>query len=64
MYLIRLKCRISSCLEAAIATAKLIAEKSPVAVQTTKQSLIYSRDNTVDDGLEHIVSLLIIGAFL
>lgn len=45
-----------SSLEAAIETAKLIAQKSPVAVQTTKQSLIYSRDNTVNDGLEHIVS--------
>nr|XP_022912283.1 delta(3,5)-Delta(2,4)-dienoyl-CoA isomerase, mitochondrial-like [Onthophagus taurus] len=34
--------------------AKIIASKSPVAIQGTKRSLIYSRDHTVQDGLEHI----------
>lgn len=41
-------------LEAALKLAKLIAEKSPVAVQGTKTSLIYARDNSVEDGLEQI----------
>ena len=42
------------CLADAIALAKLIASKSPVAVTTTKQSLIYSRDHNVQAGLDHI----------
>jgi delta(3,5)-delta(2,4)-dienoyl-CoA isomerase len=33
-----------------------IAAKSPVAVQVTKRSVVYSRDHTVQDGLDHIVS--------
>lgn len=36
--------------------AKVIASKSPVAVQVTKDSLVYSRDHTVQEGLDHIVS--------
>lgn len=36
--------------------AQSIAEKSPVAVQGTKKSLVYSRDHTVQEGLDHIVS--------
>jgi delta(3,5)-delta(2,4)-dienoyl-CoA isomerase len=33
-----------------------IATKSPVAVQVTKRSIVYSRDHTVQEGLDHIVS--------
>lgn len=33
-----------------------IASKSPVGVQMTKRSIIYSRDHTVQEGLDHIVS--------
>ncbi|WAR20189.1 ECH1-like protein [Mya arenaria] len=43
-----------SVLEAALDTAKLIASKSPVAVQGTKASMVFSRDHTVQQGLEHI----------
>lgn len=43
-----------SCISAAIETAKLISEKSPVAVQTTKESLNYSRDHPVKDSLNHV----------
>lgn len=38
--------------------AKSIAEKSPVAVQGTKRSLIYSRDHSVQEGLNHVVCIL------
>lgn len=41
-------------IEAALDTASLIASKSPVAVQGTKVSMVYSRDHTVQEGLEHI----------
>lgn len=37
--------------------AKSIAEKSPVAVQGTKRSLIYSRDHSVQEGLNHVVCI-------
>lgn len=47
----------TSCLNEAIAMAVLIASKSPVAVTTTKLSLNYSRDNTVQAGLDHICLL-------
>ncbi|KAF6025376.1 ECH1 [Bugula neritina] len=43
-----------SCVEAALNTAKLIAEKSPVAVQATKESINYSRDHPVTDSLNHV----------
>ena len=33
-----------------------IATKSPVAVQGTKINLVYSRDHTVEAGLDYIVS--------
>ena len=45
------------CLQAAIALATEIAGKSPVAVTATKASLIYSRDHTVQEGLDHIATL-------
>lgn len=43
-------------LKNAIDLAEQIASKSPVAVQATKASLVYSIDHTVTEGLDHIVS--------
>jgi len=43
-------------LKGAIQMATDIATKSPVAVQVTKRSIVYSRDHTVQEGLDHIVS--------
>ncbi|KAL4237790.1 putative enoyl CoA hydratase [Mactra antiquata] len=43
-----------SLIDAALDTASLIASKSPVAVQGTKISMVYSRDHTVKEGMEHI----------
>jgi delta(3,5)-delta(2,4)-dienoyl-CoA isomerase len=40
----------------AIDICKLIASNSPVAVAVTKSSLNYSRDHSVQEGLEHIAS--------
>ncbi|KAJ2703879.1 hypothetical protein FB645_003756 [Coemansia sp. IMI 203386] len=40
-------------LEAALDTASVIASKSPVAVVSTKHLLNYSRDHTVQEGLEY-----------
>ena len=40
---------------AALETASLIASKSPVAVQGTKLSLLYSRDHSVRESLDHVV---------
>ena len=37
----------------AIAWAKLVSEKSPVAVQGTKELLAFSRDRSVEDGLRY-----------
>ena len=45
-----------SCITVALETAKHISEKSPVAVQATKESLNYSRDHPVTDSLNHVVS--------
>lgn len=45
-----------SLMKAAFEMAKSIAAMSPVAVQMTKRSLVYSRDHTVDESLEHIAS--------
>lgn len=42
--------------EAALATAALIAEKSPIAVHGTKINLNYSRDHSVAEGL-HFISV-------
>jgi delta(3,5)-delta(2,4)-dienoyl-CoA isomerase len=41
-------------LEAANKLAQLIASKSPVAINMTKKSYLYSRDHTVAEGLHHI----------
>ena len=37
-------------------TAGLIAEHSPVAIASTKANLIYSRDHSVEDGLDYILT--------
>lgn len=38
-----------------IKLAEEISKLSPVAVQGTKHNLVYSRDHTVQEGLDHIV---------
>ena len=38
------------------AIARNIASKSPLAVRGTKNMLLYSRDHTVADGLDHIAT--------
>ncbi|KAL8611961.1 hypothetical protein ACOMHN_062590 [Nucella lapillus] len=43
-------------MEGALELAKVIASKSPVAVQGSKISLNYSRDHTVRDGLNQIMT--------
>lgn len=43
-------------LEGVMNIALDIASKSPVGIQMTKRSIIYSRDHTVQEGLNHIVS--------
>lgn len=44
-----------SMLKGAIEVATDIAAKSPVAVQVTKRNIVYSRDHTVQEGLDHIL---------
>ena len=44
---------MSSCLE----LAKTIASKSPVAVQGSKNIQVFSRDHSVQEGLNYTVSL-------
>lgn len=43
-------------LEGVMNIASDIASKSPVGIQMTKRSIIYSRDHTVQEGLDHVVS--------
>lgn len=50
-------------IENSIKIASEIASKSPVAVQTCKKNLLYSQDHSVDDGLEHIVSVDYVKSF-
>jgi delta(3,5)-delta(2,4)-dienoyl-CoA isomerase len=38
------------------ALAKKISQNSPIAVTSTKKSLVYSRDHSVSDGLDHIAT--------
>lgn len=38
-----------------IELAKLIASKSPIAVQGSKINLVHSRDRTVEEGLKFMV---------
>lgn len=40
----------------AMSLASRIASSSPIAVTGTKRSLVYSRDHTVAEGLEHVAS--------
>lgn len=44
-------------MKAAMDLANSIASKSPVAVSTSKKSIIFSRDHSVDAGLNHIALL-------
>ena len=44
-------------LKEALETATTIASKSPVAVQGTKISLVYSRDHSVPDSLQQVVRI-------
>ena len=48
-----------SMLQGALDTASLIASKSPVAVQGTKINLVFSRDHTVQEGLDFVVCILL-----
>ncbi|ALC49982.1 CG9577, partial [Drosophila busckii] len=41
-------------LSGALALAEEIASKSPIAVQTTKESMVYSLEHTNQEGLDHI----------
>merc|ERR550517_581835 len=43
-------------MEGALAMAALIASKSPVAVQGTKDNLVYSREHSTQEGLERIAT--------
>uniref|UniRef100_A0A8D8Q1E9 Delta(3,5)-Delta(2,4)-dienoyl-CoA isomerase, mitochondrial n=1 Tax=Cacopsylla melanoneura TaxID=428564 RepID=A0A8D8Q1E9_9HEMI len=45
-----------SLVSGAIELAALIASKSPVAVQGTKRSIVFSRDHTVQEGLDQLVN--------
>ena len=42
------------CLEKALEIASHIASKSPVAIKAIKENINFSRDHTVEDGLNHI----------
>lgn len=42
-------------MEAAMKMAEEIATRSPVATQSTKVNLIYSRDHSVAEGLDYMV---------
>lgn len=45
-----------ACVAAALATARTIAAKSPVAVRGSKHVLNYSRDHSIADGLQYIAT--------
>lgn len=49
-----------SMLDEVLSIAGEIAKKSPVAIQTTKASLVYSRDHTVQEGLDQLVNIYLI----
>ena len=51
-------------LEAALDLARLIASRSPVAVQGSKVNLNYSRDHSVDEALEFMVSRCMSGSLI
>ena len=46
----------ASLLSEGIELAKVIASKSPIAVQGSKINLIYSRDHSVEEGLKFMVN--------
>uniref|UniRef100_A0A8D8SL37 Delta(3,5)-Delta(2,4)-dienoyl-CoA isomerase, mitochondrial n=1 Tax=Cacopsylla melanoneura TaxID=428564 RepID=A0A8D8SL37_9HEMI len=52
-----------SLVSGAIELAALIASKSPVAVQGTKRSIVFSRDHTVQEGLDQLVNRILIFTF-
>ena len=41
-------------MKAALGMAANVASKSPVAVQGTKMNLVYSREHSVEEGLDHV----------
>ena len=45
-------------MEKGIELAKVIAAKSPIAVQGSKVNLVYSRDHTVEEGLKFMVGFM------
>ncbi len=47
-------------MDAAMKLVSTIASKSPVAVQGSKVNLNYSRDHTVDESLEYMVSVVMV----
>ena len=47
-----------ACIEAAMDTAQLMASKAPTGSKGTKLSMVYSRDHTVSEGLDHVVSIM------
>ena len=47
-------------IDAALELASVISSKSPVAVQTTKMALVHSRDHSVPDSLNYMVTNTII----
>lgn len=49
-----------SLFKGSVELAEQITSKSPVAVQGSKLSLNYSRDHSIQEGLDHIVSFNII----
>ena len=46
-----------SMIAGAIEVAEQIASKSPIAVQGTKVNLVYTRDHSVPDSLNYVVSI-------
>ena len=48
-----------SLMEKGIELAKVIAAKSPIAVQGSKVNLVYSRDHTVEEGLKFMVGFMV-----
>lgn len=46
-----------SLLSKGLETAKLIASKSPIAVQGSKINLNFSRENKIEDGLKFVVRI-------
>ncbi|MEO1436065.1 MAG: enoyl-CoA hydratase-related protein, partial [Bacteroidota bacterium] len=36
--------------------AEMIASKSPLVIRGTKENLLYSRDHTVDEGLNYVIT--------